>query len=380
MPVKHTKESFIKKAQSIYGDKYDYSLLNFTRTRDLLDFVCGVDGHGPFKKTGLSFLGNGGCPKCSKTARLNNESFLKRALNKHGDKYDYSKVEYINSKTKVIIICPEHGEFLQTPNDHFFGYGCAACVGLKKVTNEEFIQRAIAVHGDRFDYSETVLFSMEKSVNIICKIHGLFSQKPFVHLSGFGCSICSDCKKLTNETFIEKARNVHSDFYDYSLVEYDGAQSRIKIICPEHGIWKPLAYSHLDGKGCPSCQTSRGEVKVKGYLLSQGIAFSEQETFAKTDNPCLNPLTGRVLYFDFYLPSHNMCIEYDGQGHFAPVCWNGITQERANLIFGQTKYRDGVKDLYCKNTEINLLRIPYTSFDKIEEVISLFIGELNGAT
>jgi hypothetical protein len=151
--------------------------------------------------------------------RINQEEFIKRAILKHGNKFDYSKINYVNSKTKVIIICPTHGEFLQLPSRHIFKNGCPKCKNdklsnIKTSNSNEFIYKAVKIHGDKYDYSNVVYKDSNHNVNIICKIHGSFEQKPKTHLKGCGCKKCSIinyCKKRTksNNEFVKKANLIH---------------------------------------------------------------------------------------------------------------------------------------------------------------------------
>ena len=146
--------------------------------------------------------------------KLTTEEFIKKAREVHGDKYDYSKVEYNGSFAKVTIICPIHGEFEQTPCSHLRGGGCAKCNWENtRLTTEEFIRKAIEVHGNKYDYSKLEYKDAFKKVTIICPIHGEFEQVPSSHLIGFGCAKCSGLAKLTTEEFIKKAREVHGDKY-----------------------------------------------------------------------------------------------------------------------------------------------------------------------
>ena len=131
-----------------------------------------------------------GCPKCAGTKKSSTKEFIEKARKVHGDKYDYSKVEYINNKTKVCIICPEHGEFWQTPNCHLSGDGCAKCSKKHKYTTEEWIEEAKKVHGNKYDYSKVNYINSQTKVCIICPEHGEFWQKPDRHLLGQGCPIC----------------------------------------------------------------------------------------------------------------------------------------------------------------------------------------------
>jgi rubrerythrin len=129
--------------------------------------------------------------------KFTKDDFIRSARKVHGDKYDYSKVVYKNNKTDVCIICPIHGEFYQTPNSHLKGRGCPICGGTKKSTKEDFIIKAKQVHGDKYDYSKVVYVNNQIKVCIICPIHGEFYQTPKNHLSGQGCPKCSGNKNYT---------------------------------------------------------------------------------------------------------------------------------------------------------------------------------------
>ena len=193
------------------------------------------------------------------------EEFIKEATEKHGDKYDYSKVHYVNSKTKVCIICPEHGEFWQEASGHLRGQSCPKCSGNYIPTTEEWVASARKVHGDKYDYSKVEYVNNHTKVCIICSEHGEFWQTPSAHLQGQGCPKCANetnggRKRLSISSFIKKAREVHGDKYDYSKVEYDGAHTKVCIICPEHGEFWQTPNERKNGCGCPICgNEAKGE-------------------------------------------------------------------------------------------------------------------------
>jgi hypothetical protein len=118
------------------------------------------------------------------------EIFLEKAVIKHDNKFDYSLAEITNSKTKIKIICPIHGEFEQRPNDHLNGYGCPDCGGTKRLTTDKFIEKAKELHGDRYDYSKVIYKTTTDKVIITCPVHGDFESKPNNHLNGKGCKQC----------------------------------------------------------------------------------------------------------------------------------------------------------------------------------------------
>lgn len=244
--------------------------------------------------------------------RLTTDIFINKAKKVHDNKYDYSLVEYKNNKTKVKIICKKHGIFEQCPNTHLQGRGCLLCTGHKKFTTEEFIEKAKKIHGDKFDYSLTEYENDKTKVSIICKKHGIFKQTPNVHYN-HGCPDCyNDRQRFTTQKFIEKSKKIHGDKFDYSLVEYKNIRTKVKICCKKNGIFYQTPVSNLKGNGCLKCRESKGESEISKFLKKNNIKFIQQKTFKKCKNV-------RTLPFDFYLPNYNTCIEFDGEQHFKIV-------------------------------------------------------------
>lgn len=210
------------------------------------------------------------------------EKFIEKARKTHGDKYDYSKVEYKDSLTKVCIICPEHGEFWQTPAAHVRGNECPQCANYKRGRiarwdKNQFILKAQEIHGDKYDYSKVEYVDTNTPVCIICPIHGEFWQTPERHFY-YGCRKCgvessANTRRDTKESFIEKARKVHHDSYDYSEIEYVNSQTPIKIRCPLHGYFYQTPNHHLNGRKCPICQESELEHTIRLFLESKNILF-----------------------------------------------------------------------------------------------------------
>jgi len=191
------------------------------------------------------------------------EQWVVKAIAVHGDRYDYSKVVYSSAHKKVIFICREHGEFEQSPTNHLCGKGCGKCSTLKQklsqtFTTAEFLSKAIAVHGDSYNYDKVVYVKSNKKVIITCRIHGDFKQTPNTHNDGKGCYQCGILKlslinRLTTEEFIVKSIAVHGNKYDYSKVKYENNHTKVTIICPIHGEFEQVPMSHLDVNGCPYC-------------------------------------------------------------------------------------------------------------------------------
>jgi len=201
--------------------------------------------------------------------KSNTQEFIDKAqnLDKHGDRYDYSLVDYVDAKTKVIIICKEHGEFLQAPESHLRRHGCPRCGNkgtvLIKRASSNFESKSRIIHSNKYDYSLVKYINNATKVKIVCKEHGEFHQKPNIHLTGHGCPCCGDINKSTVKIekaslkFEPKARIVHSDKYDYSKVLYVGNQEQVIIICKEHGEFLQKPNTHLNGCGCPECANAK---------------------------------------------------------------------------------------------------------------------------
>lgn len=190
------------------------------------------------------------------------EEFIKRGRETHGDLYDYTLSDYKDIKTDLIIICREHGPFRQTPDSHIRGAGCHVCGGSKKKTLTQFIKQAKDVHKDRFDYSKVVYKNNKTNVIIICREHGEFLQTPKDHLTGKGCRKCTGLDKKDTEYFIRKSQEVHGNRYDYSLSEYEGIHIKLKIICKEHGVFEMRPRDHYSGQNCKKCRKNLTGIKV----------------------------------------------------------------------------------------------------------------------
>ena len=359
--TKLTQEEFIRRAKEIHGDKFDYSLVEYKNIFSNVNLICKV--HGEFSKQPNSLLLGTGCQKCYNEKRKNNDdgsysklsldTFINRSNFIHENKYDYSLVEYKNVATKVKIVCPKHGLFEQTPGKHFKGQGCRECGKIKnsikqqQKTKEEFVERSKFIHNNRYDYSLVDYKGTQVKIKIICPEHGIWEQKAGGHLSGKGCRTCSGSKKLTMKDFLRRATDVHENKYDYSLVNYTNHYGKVDIICPIHGEFKQGAGSHLSGVGCPNCNESKGEREIRKWLINKKINFSKQKTF----NNCKFK---RQLYFDFYLPDYNMCIEFDGKQHFYAIEHFGGEEK---LL--ENKKRDEFKSNFCIKNNIRLERIRY---------------------
>jgi very-short-patch-repair endonuclease len=280
------KDEFVKKAKQIFGDEYDYSLVDYETNYKPVSIVCPK--HGPFQKSPQNHLKGQGCPTCTEetnyrgsSQKLSQDEFVKRSQEIHGKKYDYSQVNYKNNRKSVQIICPIHGAFPQSPSSHMAGGGCPKCAGFNKTTDD----------------------------------------------------------------FITQSKKLFGDKYDYSKVVYKNAITRVDVICPKHGDFFPTPNQHLGGQGCPVCNESKGERLIDNLLIKHGVEKVRQKRFLDCTN---KPTKGKqcvTLPFDFYLPNLNTIIEFDGQQHFKPV-WgedNFKRLQRLDKIRNQYCKKNGIK-------------------------------------
>jgi hypothetical protein len=264
--IKEHENTFLTKANLKHNNKYNYSKVDYKNNSTKVIIIC--PSHGDFLQRPDKHISNQGCQKCSRYEKnINFERFKEKAIEKHGDTYDYSKVNYTNYSTNVLIICPKHDIFKQRPIFHCSGSGCPKCgrevvEEARRSNTEEFIQKAIKVHSDKYDYSKVDYKNNSTNITIICNIHKLeFTQAPSNHLAGKGCHKCGrevteEAHRSNTEEFIQKSIKVHSDKYDYSKVDYTGNNDNVIIICKEHGEFTQSPHNHLKGKGCSICSGS----------------------------------------------------------------------------------------------------------------------------
>lgn len=198
--------------------------------------------------------------------KLTKEEFIEKAFKVHGNRYNYDSSVYVNSKTKLIITCKEHGDFMQTPGNHCQGVNCPKCTGTPKSTVDEFIEKSIIVHGNKFNYDKVDYTNAHNNVIITCVKHGDFKQTPNNHLSGAGCIKCRNENnslvfRSNTFEFISKSKLIHKNKYDYSNVKYIGSRDLLSIICPIHGLFYQNPHEHLKGNGCKKCGHTNGTKK-----------------------------------------------------------------------------------------------------------------------
>ena len=268
------------------------------------------------------------------------EDFIRQAKEVHGERYDYSKTTFVSTTVKVIIICRKHGQFKQLPYNHLRGQNCLACSGKQKLTNEVFIERGNKIHNNFYDYSKVDYKGIVTPVEIICPKHGIFWQKPLIHLGGSTCPNCyKERKRVSREEFIERATKIFENFYDYSNVEeFCKLTDTVTIICPIHGKFRQKCSIHLLHKGCPTCaklsKRSKGEKELCKFIKSiyPGKVLENDRTVIKPKE------------LDIYLPELKLAFEYNGE------YYHSVNEER------MPGYHQS-KEASCREANIKLVTI-----------------------
>lgn len=303
--------------------------------------------------------------------KLSQEEVIQRCKEIHPE-YSYDKLVYVNSNTDFIVTCPIHGDFTTKANRFIMGAksGCPKCNSgfIKRVTPEEFKERCIRAFPD-YDYSQAVFKGEYDKITVTCRKHNYTWEVRVKDLmNGHGCPVCGreaikQKQSMGLEAFIQKAREIHGDKYDYSKVEYCNIQTPVTIICPKHGEFQQTPNNHLYQKsGCPKCRQSKGENEICKLLDKSSIPYIQQYPIEYDGNKT------NKTYIDFYIPEMNIFIEYNGMQHYIPVKHFG-----GEIKFAQQVSRDNYVREYCKKNNINLVEIKYGE-NVIERLKSIGIG------
>ena len=270
-----------------------------------------MGGHGCFKC---------GVQTRTKNQTITTEEFIKRASEIHNNYYSYEHSVYTTSHNKIIVTCPIHGDVEIVAMNHLKGSKCPKCLG-RNLTTKEWIEKASKIHNNKYDYSKVEYVSSKTKVTITCPIHGDFEQSAGSHLQGRGCKKCglisTRCKKSkTTEDFIKECNIIHNNKYDYSKVNYINKNEYVTIICPEHGEFKQIANSHLRGHGCQYCKESRGEKLINNYLKSLDIEYIRQyPVYIKNKNIQVDFMVNynnKIYFIEYNGRQHYESVEYFG--------------------------------------------------------------------
>ena len=344
--IRLTQEEFIAKA-SFFNPNLDFSKAKYVNGKTAIIAICPI--HGEFEMLARSFFKTICCPKCDLEKRK--QRFIEDAIKIHGNKYDYSRVDYISDKTPIEIVCPIHGSFWQRPTSHKRGYGCSKCSNKHKPTTEEWIGKAKKLYNGKYDLSKVVYVSNKTPVVVICPEHGEFYPLPNNYINGVsGCPKCNDIRKhkqfsKTTEQFIKESIEIHDNLYDYTNTVYVNATTNVKILCKEHGEFEQNPGAHLSGCGCPKCKLKNQTKlynKLKESFPNENIVFEYKAKWLGKQR------------IDIYFPKYNIGIEYDGIQHFQPSDRFGGIEK-----FEKTKQWDLLKEKRCLENNCKLFRLDY---------------------
>lgn len=402
---------FIEDCKIAHKNKYDYSLVNYVSTRKKIKIIC--PDHGEFEQSPKSHKSGQGCPRCAGNSILTKEEFL--SICKRGDIYDYYLIDSsIRSRKIIRIVNRETGIIYQQYACHHLSnikpikmesksvinrlmkiHNCKysyeilnKIVGstdkiklIDNKTNDIFLYRVdrhlqgmcpnkvtlnyfkikgSEIHNNRYDYSLVKFDGIKDKVKILCPDHGEFIQCVSNHINMIdGCPKCAGNSKLDRNELVCKFNKIHFNRYDYSLIDNVSSIEKVNIICKIHGEFKQSIYKHLIGQGCSICNNkiSIGEEYIKSYLELNGIKYISQHGF----DTCRYK---NRLSFDFYLPDHNTCIEFDGIQHFKPVKdFGGKKGFEIGLV------RDSCKNKWCDENSVKLIRIKYNQISEISDIL-----------
>lgn len=358
MSKKLTIEDFIKRSNIIHNFKYDYS--KFIYVNCIIKGIIICKEHGEFLQNSDSHLHKRGCPTCGGSVKHNLEDFIKKAQLIHDDKYNYSLVNYINDCTKIIIICKEHGKFFQSPNGHLSGNGCKICgrklsADKRNLGKEKFIERANKIHKNKYNYEKVNYINSGINVSITCKTHGEFLQSPNKHLIGNGCHKCyyekiSIRQTLSTEEFIFLANKKHNNIYDYSLVNYVNSSTKIIIFCKKHGKFSQTPNKHLMGSGCAKCSSNISKLETM-WLNSLNISNDSRNKTLTVNNKRFKP--------DAFDPITNTIYEFYGNyWHGNPRKYNPNDINLSNKkSFGELYQKTIEKENILRNAGYNVISI-----------------------
>ena len=377
-----TNEQFIEKANKVHNNNYNYSQVNYINSQTYINILCNKCNHS-FQILPNNHLRGKGCKKCAN--KLNAikrmkplEQFIMESNKVHKDEnnlpiYDYSLVDYKSTHKKVIIICKSHGNFLQTPSDHLSNKGCNKCGIIDRAkkqtfTKEEFIERAIEIHNNEYDYSKVNYINSQTQIIISCnKCKYIFNQSPNSHLQGRGCDKCAhiinhENQKLTKDEITERGKETHGDKFDYSLVNYININTPIKIKCNKcYNIFEQLVANHIkQNKGCPFCDCRITEKILHDYLKSiyPNIIKEFKQKWCKSK---------KYLPFDECIPELNIIIELDGLQHFKQVMnWKSPEE---NQKTDKYKMKCANENKYCV-IRIIQIDVLYNKYNWKEELLN----------
>jgi hypothetical protein len=325
------------------------------------------------------------CRKCGHKSsgekqRMSISTFIERATNIHGNKYNYSTVVLSGVDTEVNIICDIHGQFNQTPYNHLTSYGCNKCARIiaaekRKLSFAEFITRANIIHENKYDYSKVQYKSYLTPIVIVCSTHGYYEQLPAVHLRGNGCKSCgieSMIKKqsLTTDEFINRAKLVHGDKYNYESTIYINSKTNVNIVCKDHGKFTQNPYNHLKGCGCRQCITNTHSKQCIEWIQFMEIYLNKYIQHVLNDGEFI--ITGTKYKADGYIKDTNTILEFNGDyWHGNPNVYDNCASFPHNpkLTFGHMYQKTVDKTKQLKELGYNVIELWESDWIKAKKAV-----------
>lgn len=366
---KYTTQSYIEAANLVHNNFYNYSNIAFTNTKNYIDVIC--PNHGPFRVIAGLHLSGSRCAKCAGNYKLSTQEFIEKAQAIHLDKYDYTETVYTTSAQKVTIKCLIHGLFTQEASSHLKGSGCSKCSGGYSNTTEEWIERAIQIHGDKYDYSKSIYSHSKEKLTIICKTHGPYYQTPSGHLRGGGCAKCSGNYNYTTEEFIEIVKVFLPNHYDYSKTIYQNGTTVLTINCGIHGEFHKTPDNILSKKtGCPMCS---GNGFSKGQLQWLAFLMVTEPSIQHILNGGEHRIKNSFYHADGFNPETNTIYEYDGDYyHGNPKIYDSNDWNRVcKKTFGELYQKTLNKKEHCLVNGYNFKSIWESDWEKGIEAVRI---------
>lgn len=285
-----TKETVITEFVELWGDRFDYSKVEYLGTNVKVTLVCKK--HGDFRLFPYQHKAGTGCYQCGRetTAAKNSmasekrhSKFIEDCRAKHGDRYDYSLVRFEHSHGRIIVVCKEHGPFQMKAAQHKYGSNCPKCVYEERskaysMDESNWLSRSKERHGERYEYTGQYL-GLDSKITIRCRVHGEFSQTASHHMEGSGCPTCAKevankANTITQDKYLDTCRKVHGDLYDYTKTRYSRCYAKVTITCKTHGDFEQRANVHAGGSGCPKCRNRISKPAME-WLASIGVPLIE---------------------------------------------------------------------------------------------------------
>ena len=349
------KLSFEYVKDFIQNEGYKLVSKEYINNRTHLDVMC-PDGH-LYKVKFNVFQSGSRCPKCSRknVGRKYDYKYVKKYI--EDNDYLLLSSSYDSCEKHLDVMCSNGHTYKTTFSNFKSGFRCKECKGLKKYTFED-VKTIVESKDYKLISNEDEYNNVNSYIKLECDKGHIYKTKFSVVLRGFGCPYCSNLKidyYYVKEVIEKEGYTVISDTYINN-------REKLDIKCPNGHIFK-MSYNKFQyGCRCTVCSSSNGEQSIAKILYDKNIEYIPQYRFYDCKY-------NKTMPFDFYIPSINLCIEYDGIQHFEPVEFFGGETE-----YNKTKIHDQIKNDYCKNNNIKLIRIPYWEFDNIE---SILIKEIN---